>query len=148
MGARAVAPNGDRLQESARDGQFARAQMVVDFAANHGMRNPDPSDASIADADASLMEMDGLGDGAEPDSSTSGPREVTATADQFRGMMSASPARYVQYKCCDSTGSTCSIWIQGNDVTCRDTATWTMDAAADCESRGLTAMGIGLYVGC
>jgi hypothetical protein len=38
--------------------------------------------------------------------------------------------------------------MQGDDVTCRDAATWTMFANKHCESLGLTADGIGFYDPC
>jgi hypothetical protein len=80
-----------------------------------------------------------------PDASPVNAHEV-APEGIFTGSPIAGPSRYVQYKCC--LNNSCTVAVQGDDNTCRDASTWTLAATIDCESQGLTAAGIGLYVGC
>jgi hypothetical protein len=138
---------------------------VVDFAGHDAGTKMEAALAPIADAPPEVAPVvdappevapvvdaapDAPADEAPPDSTPVSPRDLTPPLDdQFSTQPKIDgPSLYVLYKCCDDAGSICSVWSQGDGVTCRDIATWTIAAMRDCGSRGFNATGIGLYGSC
>ena len=130
--------------EVASSGTIACTTTTVNFAS--GDAGPSRVDTAVAPSDAPAADApspDVLPP--IPDASSINAHEVAAEGI-FTGAPLAGPSRYVQYKCC--LNNSCDVVVQGDDNACRDASTWTLAATVDCESRGLTVAGIGLYVGC
>lgn len=75
------------------------------------------------------------------------PQPPPEPADPFSGSPVSGPARYAQYKCCQSQ-TACDVVQLGGEAVCKSADAWQSEATATCSSKGGTLYGLGLYQSC
>ena len=94
------------------------------------------------------------GGGGDPDGGDALVLPTLPTSPSFdeafaKGMATGTASRYVQVKCCASTGiGDCVTHVLGSTVACLDPFSWKQDGSALCAGLGLALVDYGLYGDC